>query len=68
MDNQFSRTEILLGKDNIDILKKSKVAIFGIGGVGSYVLEALARTGIGTLIIVDKDVVDVTNINRQKNK
>ena len=65
MDNQFSRTEILLGKDNIDILKKSKVAIFGIGGVGSYVLEALARTGIGTLIIVDKDVVDVTNINRQ---
>ena len=65
MDNQFSRTEILLGKDNIDILKKSKVAIFGIGGVGSYVLEALARSGIGTLIIVDKDVVDVTNINRQ---
>ena len=65
MQDQFSRTQLLLGKDNIDILKKSKVAIFGIGGVGSYVLEALARTGIGTLIIVDKDVVDVTNINRQ---
>lgn len=65
MDNQFSRTEILLGKDNIDKLNKKKVAIFGIGGVGSYALEALTRAGIGTLIIVDKDIVDVTNINRQ---
>ena len=65
MDNQFSRTEILLGKDNIGKLNKSKVAVFGIGGVGSYVVEALSRAGIGSLIIVDKDVVDITNINRQ---
>lgn len=61
----FSRTELLIGRENIEKLKKAKVAIFGIGGVGSYVVEALARAGIGNFILVDKDKVDITNINRQ---
>lgn len=65
MLNQFSRTEELIGKDNVEKLKKAKVAIFGIGGVGSYVVEGLVRAGVGTFILVDKDVVDITNINRQ---
>lgn len=62
---QFSRTESLIGKDAVGKLLTSKVIVFGVGGVGSYVCEALARAGVGTLDIVDKDVVDVTNINRQ---
>lgn len=61
----LNRTEMLIGKENINKLKNSTIIIFGIGGVGSYVIEALARTGIGNLIIIDKDIVDVTNINRQ---
>lgn len=61
----YQRTEILLGKDNVGKLKNKHVVICGIGGVGSYVLEALARVGIKKLTIIDKDVVDVTNINRQ---
>ena len=65
MSNQFSRTELLIGKDGIEKLQNSKVAIFGIGGVGSYVVEGLARAGIGNFILVDKDDVDNTNINRQ---
>ena len=65
MENQFSRTELIIGKEKIEILKKSKVAIFGIGGVGSYVVEGLARAGIGNFILVDKDEVSVSNINRQ---
>lgn len=65
MSNQFSRTELIIGKEGIEKLQNAKVAIFGIGGVGSYVVEALARAGIGNFILVDKDVVDVTNINRQ---
>lgn len=65
MTNQFSRTELLIGKEGIDKLSKSKVAIFGIGGVGSFVVEALARVGIGHFILIDKDEVDLTNINRQ---
>ena len=65
MLNQFSRTELLIGKDGVDKLQKSKVAIFGIGGVGSYVVEGLARAGVGHLIIVDYDKYDITNINRQ---
>lgn len=65
MENQFSRTELVIGKENIEILKKSKVAVFGIGGVGSYVVEGLARAGIGNFILVDKDEVSVSNINRQ---
>ena len=65
MENQFSRTELIIGKEKIEILKKSKVAIFGIGGVGSYVVEGLARAGIGNFILVDKDEVSISNINRQ---
>ena len=63
--NQFSRTELLIGKDGIEKLQKAKVAVFGIGGVGSYTVEGLARAGIGHLIIVDYDKYDITNINRQ---
>ena len=65
MDNQFCRTEYLIGKDAVEKLKNSKVAGFGIGGVGSYVVEALVRAGVGNFILVDKDTVSVTNINRQ---
>ena len=65
MENQFSRTELLIGKENVEKLQTAKVAIFGIGGVGSFVVEALARAGIENFILVDNDVVDITNINRQ---
>ena len=65
MSNQFSRTELLIGKDGVEKLQKSKVAVFGIGGVGSYVVEGLARAGVGHIIIVDFDKYDITNINRQ---
>ena len=65
MLNSFSRTELLIGEKNIKKLENSKVAIFGIGGVGSYVVEGLARAGIGNFILVDKDEVSLTNINRQ---
>ena len=65
MLNQFSRTELIIGKENIEKLKNSKVAIFGIGGVGSYVLEGLVRSGVGKFILVDNDNVSLTNINRQ---
>ncbi len=62
---QFARTELLIGKDGGQKLKDSKVAIFGIGGVGSFVLEGLARAGVGKFILVDNDDVSETNINRQ---
>lgn len=62
---EFSRTELLLGQDAIEKLKGCKVAVFGIGGVGSFTVEALARTAVGNLILVDHDCVDITNINRQ---
>lgn len=65
MLNQFSRTELLIGKESIEKLQKAKVAIFGIGGVGSYTVEGLVRAGIGNLILVDNDTVSLTNINRQ---
>ncbi len=65
MQQEFSRTEILIGEKGISLLAKAKVAVFGLGGVGSYVVEALARCGIGSLILVDHDVVSVSNINRQ---
>lgn len=65
MINQFSRTQLLLGKDAMTRLSKSKVAIFGIGGVGGHTAEALARSGIGQLDIIDNDKVCLTNINRQ---
>lgn len=63
--NQFSRTELLIGKEGIKKLQNAKVAIFGIGGVGSFVVEGLARAGVGNFILIDKDVVDITNLNRQ---
>lgn len=64
-DDIYQRTEILIGKEDLEKLKNSKVCICGIGGVGSFVMEALARIGIGNITIIDKDKVDVTNINRQ---
>lgn len=65
MINQFSRTELLIGKENMEKLAKARVAVFGVGGVGGYVVEALARSGVGTLDLIDNDKVAVTNINRQ---
>ena len=65
MQNQFSRNEMLIGKNNLDKLAASKVAVFGIGGVGGYVAEALVRAGVGTLDIIDSEKIDITNINRQ---
>ncbi len=62
---QFSRTELLIGKEACLRLAQSKVAVFGIGGVGGFACEALVRAGIGNITIIDKDDVDVTNINRQ---
>lgn len=65
MLNEFSRTEILIGTNAINKIKNSKVAVFGIGGVGGHVAEALARSGVGELHYFDPDVVSLTNINRQ---
>lgn len=65
MQNQFSRMEILIGTEGIEKLKNAKVAVFGIGGVGSFVVEGLARAGIGSFVLVDNDDVSTTNINRQ---
>ena len=62
---QFARTERLIGKENLEKLKNANIIIFGLGGVGSYVAEALARCGVGKMTVVDKDTVDITNINRQ---
>ena len=65
MNEMLKRTELLIGAEGIEKLKNSHVAIAGIGGVGSYAAEAMVRTGVGTVTIVDFDTVDVTNINRQ---
>ncbi len=65
MPGQFSRTELLLGREAMDVLARSRVAVFGLGGVGGYVCEALARSGVGALDLVDSDRVSVTNLNRQ---
>ena len=66
MSSKWSdRTEILIGKDGIEKLENAKVLIYGIGGVGSFAVEGLARAGVGNLILVDEDEIDVTNINRQ---
>lgn len=65
MLNQFSRTELLYGAEAMEKFAKSRVAVFGIGGVGGYVVEALARTGIGALDLIDDDKVCLTNLNRQ---
>ena len=63
--NQFSRSELLLGRAGMDKLKNSRVAVFGIGGVGGHAAEALARTGVGRLDLFDNDTVSLTNVNRQ---
>ena len=63
--DQFDRSRLLIGRDGIDRLKKSRVAVFGVGGVGGYVAEGLARSGVGTLELFDHDTVSLTNLNRQ---
>ncbi len=65
MSEQFTRTEMLIGKDALATLKNSRVAVFGAGGVGGYVIEALARSGVGAIDIIDNDTVSESNINRQ---
>lgn len=65
MVNQFSRTELIIGKQGIEKLNSAKVAIFGIGGVGSFVVEALVRAGITNFVLVDNDTISLTNLNRQ---
>ncbi len=65
MLHQFSRNELAIGKEGMDLMKNTTVAILGIGGVGSFAAEACARSGVGRIILVDKDNVDITNINRQ---
>lgn len=65
MLHQFSRTELAIGPEGLEIMKNSTVAVLGIGGVGGIAVEALARMGIGRLILIDKDTVDITNVNRQ---
>ena len=65
MENQFSRSIMMFGEEGIEKLNNSRVAVFGIGGVGGYTVEALARTGIGTLDLIDNDTVCLSNLNRQ---
>ena len=65
MVNQLSRTELLLGKEAIEKLQNSRVAVFGLGGVGGYVVEALVRSGLGAIDIIDNDKICITNLNRQ---
>lgn len=65
MLNQFSRTELIIGKEGIEKLQNAKVAVFGIGGVGSFVVEGLVRAGVGNFILIDDDKVCLTNLNRQ---
>lgn len=65
MENQFSRTETLIGSETLKKLIGSRVAVFGIGGVGGYVVEALARAGVGAIDLIDNDDINITNINRQ---
>ena len=65
LQHPLSRTELLIGKDGLDKLRNSKVMIFGVGGVGSYTVEALTRAGVGNLVLVDNDTVCISNLNRQ---
>jgi len=65
MLHQFSRTELGIGSEGLEVLRNSTVAVLGVGGVGSFTVEALARSAVGRIILLDKDVVDITNINRQ---
>lgn len=62
---EFLRTELLIGKENLEKLKRANIAVFGVGGVGGFAVESLVRSGIGNIAVFDGDVVDVTNINRQ---
>lgn len=63
--NQFSRLELLIGKDNLNKINNTTVLIIGLGGVGSFAIESLVRNGIGKIIMVDNDIIDITNLNRQ---
>lgn len=65
MKSPFMRSELLLGREGMEKLSKSTVAVFGVGGVGSFAIEALARTGLGNISLIDYDIIDITNINRQ---
>lgn len=65
MNNQFLRTEMLIGKDAVEKLNNSRVAVFGVGGVGGYVVESLSRAGVGNIDIIDNDTISVSNLNRQ---
>jgi len=65
MLHRFSRTELIIGPEGLDSLQKSKVAVFGVGGVGSFTVEALVRSGVGNMVLIDYDDVCLTNINRQ---
>ena len=65
MEDRYTRTEMLLGHDGVEALKRAKVIVFGVGGVGGYTVEALARAGVGHIAVVDSDVVSESNINRQ---
>lgn len=65
MDSRFSRTERIFGADGMEKLKNAHIAVFGVGGVGSYIAEALARSGVGHISLIDSDDVDITNLNRQ---
>jgi tRNA threonylcarbamoyladenosine dehydratase len=65
MLNQFSRTELILGKENVNKIRQAKVAVFGLGGVGSFVVEGLTRAGVENFILVDNDTISITNLNRQ---
>ncbi|MBP1890564.1 tRNA A37 threonylcarbamoyladenosine dehydratase [Clostridium moniliforme] len=64
-EHSLSRIELLIGKEGLDKLKKVKVVVFGVGGVGSFTVEALARAGVGTLVLIDNDTVSISNLNRQ---
>ena len=65
MKEELMRTELLFGSEGMEKLKNAKVALFGVGGVGGYVAEALARSGVGNMVLTDNDCVSVSNINRQ---
>ena len=65
MDQRFKRTAALIGENGVEILRGCKIALFGLGGVGSFVAEALARSGVGEIDVFDNDIVDITNLNRQ---
>ena len=64
-EHSLTRTELLIGNDGLNKLRKSKVIVFGVGGVGGFAVEALARAGVGEITVVDNDTVSLTNLNRQ---